>query len=79
MMKWYNAWKMTSLFARWVRAEVNTNLRRITTPKSMTTSNEIKRGKGRRAPHKSKEPPKKKPKEDLNITKYFNCNQMFPL
>jgi hypothetical protein len=47
--------------------------------KSMTTSNEIKRGSGRRAPHKSKEPQKKKPKEDLNITKYFNCNQLFQL
>lgn len=50
-----------------------------TTPKSMTTSNEIKKGSGRRAPHKSKEPPKKKPKEDLNITKYFNSNQVFQL
>jgi hypothetical protein len=45
----------------------------------MTTSNEIKKGSGRRAPHKSKEPPKKKPKEDLNITKYFNSNQVFQL
>lgn len=43
----------------------------------MTTSIEIKRGSGKRAPHKSREPPKKKPKEDLNRTKYFNCNQVF--
>jgi hypothetical protein len=30
----------------------------------MTTSNEIKRGSGKRAPHKSREPQKKKPKEN---------------